>query len=84
MIARPAESAPGHFETKSNAYRCASIGLILLQELTSTDKRTGRNTEAGTITHFDHAVLPAEIPVRGCRIGGLQASLDKADRVGPE
>ena len=24
----------GHFETKSDAYRCASIGLILLQELT--------------------------------------------------
>jgi len=24
----------GYFETKSDAYRCASIGLILLQELT--------------------------------------------------
>jgi hypothetical protein len=29
-------SATGHFETKSDAYRCASIGLILLQELTLT------------------------------------------------
>jgi hypothetical protein len=27
-------TALGHFETKSDAYRCASIGLILLQELT--------------------------------------------------
>jgi hypothetical protein len=27
-------SAWGHFETKWNAYRCASIGLILTQELT--------------------------------------------------
>jgi hypothetical protein len=26
----------GHFETKSDAYRCASICLILLQELTLT------------------------------------------------
>jgi len=24
----------GHFETKSDAYRCASIGLMLAQELT--------------------------------------------------
>jgi cell division septum initiation protein DivIVA len=27
-------SEMGHFQTKSDAYRCASIGLILLQELT--------------------------------------------------
>ncbi len=27
-------AAKGHFETKSDAYRCASFGLILLQELT--------------------------------------------------
>ena len=29
-------SLHGHFETKSNAYRCASIGLILIQELTKS------------------------------------------------
>jgi hypothetical protein len=27
-------TALGHFEAKSDAYRCVSIGLILLQELT--------------------------------------------------
>jgi hypothetical protein len=27
-------AASGHFETKSDAYRCSSIGLILLQGLT--------------------------------------------------
>jgi hypothetical protein len=27
-------SAPGHFETKSDDYRCAPIGLMLIQELT--------------------------------------------------
>jgi hypothetical protein len=27
-------TASGHFETKSDAYRCASIGLMLIQELT--------------------------------------------------
>jgi hypothetical protein len=31
---RRARSAMGHFETTSDAYRCASIGLILLQKLT--------------------------------------------------
>jgi hypothetical protein len=34
MICVKSRSASGHFETNSNAYRCASIGLILLQELT--------------------------------------------------
>jgi hypothetical protein len=34
LLAISTKAATGHFETKSDAYRCASIGLILLQELT--------------------------------------------------
>src|SRR5262249_28359180 len=33
---------------------------------------------------FDGAVFPAEIPVGSCGIGGRQASLNEADRVGPD
>jgi hypothetical protein len=36
MLGQVSMSVPGHFETNSDAYRCASIGLILIQELTKS------------------------------------------------
>ncbi len=44
-------SAAGHFETKSDAYRYASIGLILLQELTFWRARQGSAREARAPFH---------------------------------
>jgi hypothetical protein len=62
-----AHSAVGHFETKSGAYRCASIGLILLQKLTFWSTR-----------NVDATISDAASPVDGIeklkvRIAELEA-----------
>src|SRR5262245_56170240 len=49
-------SESGHFETKSDAYRCASIGLVLLQELTFLG--LGKQGLRGRLVHL-FAAAPA-------------------------
>jgi hypothetical protein len=55
----------GHFETKSDGYRCKSIGLILLQELTFSGSGSRRRVR---LVHLFHAA-PVFLSVCSSNLG---------------